>query len=83
MADAERVGVVGLLVLLVVALVRGWLVTARELASTERDRDHWRTTAEAHGPLIKDLASGQEKLVVAMETTNHLLRSLPGDREAS
>lgn len=66
-------------------LVRGQIVTARELNNMKLDRDEWRQIAKEQAPLIANFAAGQEKLTVAIETTNHLLRSLPSpvDREAS
>lgn len=41
--DPSQIGVVGLCVLVMVALARGWLVTRREANDIRHDRDEWRS----------------------------------------
>lgn len=60
--DIERLGVVGLCVLIVVAIARGWLVTSRELANVVHDRDEWRAESR-----LKD-----QQLAVKDEQLGHL-----------
>lgn len=64
-------GVVVLLVGLFWMIARGHLVTRRENDATIADRDMWRETAQALTPVVT-------KVLSESETTNRLLRALPG-----
>lgn len=57
--DPSSVSVVGLCVGIVLAIARGWLVTARELSNVVHDRDEWRAESR-----IKDqqIAEKDEQL---------------------
>lgn len=61
----DGVGTVGTWVLLGVAIMRGWVVTARELANVAHDRDEWRTESRLKDAQIaeKDVQLGHLKEV--------------------
>lgn len=68
------VGVVGLVVGLFWMLATGRLVTRRENDTTVADRDMWREAAQTLTPVVT-------KVLTEAETTNRLLRALPGISE--
>lgn len=70
-AILNGVGVVGLVVGLFWMLATGRLVTRRENDATVADRDMWRETAQTLTPVVT-------KVLTEAETTNRLLRALPG-----
>ena len=55
----ERAGVIGLLILLVVivvlAFVRGWVIPGYVKSDLEKDRDGWKTVSEAIPEAIRGL----------------------------
>lgn len=65
----DGISIVGLVVLLGVALARGWIVTAREHATVIHDRDEWRTESR-----IKDqqLHVRDEEISEKNEQLRHL-----------
>lgn len=67
----DGAGVVALLVGLFWMLATGRLVTRRENDATIADRDMWRETAQTLTPVVT-------KVLSESETTNRLLRALPG-----
>lgn len=70
-AGVNTAGVVALLVGLFRALQSGAIVTRREADGIAADRDMWRDTVTTLTPVVEGVLSRQD-------TTNHLLRSLPG-----
>lgn len=72
---ANGAGVVGLLTGLFWMLATGRIVTRRENEATIADRDMWRDTAQTLTPVVT-------KVLTEAETTNRLLRALPGIAEA-
>jgi hypothetical protein len=68
-----QLGLGGLLTVVVLMILRGELVTRRQLLDTQADRDAWRKASEnAQGGLLK-LGMSIEKVVVLTEATNHAL----------
>lgn len=65
------VGVVGLFAGLFWMLATGRLVTRRECDTIIADRDMWRETAQTLTPVVT-------KVLTEAETSNRLLRALPG-----
>lgn len=63
--------IVVLLIALFYMLATGLLVTRRENNATIADRDMWRETAQTLTPVVA-------KVLQESETTNRLLRALPG-----
>lgn len=74
--DLNGIGVVGIAVLLMLAFIRGWAVTARELANVVRDRDEWRTESRLKDQQIaeKDVQLGH--LAEVGRTVEQLVRGL-------
>ncbi len=70
-ALADGIGTVSIVVLIFWMLVTGRLVTRRENNATIADRDMWRETATTLTPVVT-------KVLTEAETTNRLLRALPG-----
>ncbi len=70
-ALADGIGTVSIIVLIFWMLVTGRLVTRRENNATIADRDMWRETATTLTPVVT-------KVLTEAETTNRLLRALPG-----
>lgn len=67
-------GVLVLLAGMFRALQRGDIVTRREADGITADRDMWRGTAQTLTPVVEKVLAGQD-------TTNRLLRALPGIAE--
>jgi glutamate racemase len=58
-------------VLAVIAFAKGWVWTRAQVADLRADRDMWRDAAQKMVPLA-------ERQLTEAETTNRLLRALPG-----
>lgn len=69
-------GIVGLCLLAVVSFARGWVWTKAQVADLRADRDMWRDTAQTLAPVVA-------QVLTEAETTNRLLRAMPGITEAS
>jgi hypothetical protein len=69
--NLESLGVVGLCVLAVVSFARGWVWTKAQVADLRADRDMWRDTAQTLAPVVA-------QVLTEAETTNKLLRAMPG-----
>ena len=67
----DGVGTVAVIIIVFYLLVSGRLVTRRENDATIADRDMWRETAQTLTPVVT-------KVLTEAETTNRLLRALPG-----
>ena len=70
-------GATGLLVIFVIAILRGMLLPRRTVDDLIKDRDHWR---EAHGTLEHVLTEQNKQIGQLLEyarTTDAILRSLP------
>ncbi len=70
-AFADGIGTVGVIVIVFWMVATGRLVTRRENNATIADRDMWRETATTLTPVVT-------KVLTEAETTNRLLRALPG-----
>ena len=70
------IGVVGICVLILLALARGWLVTGRELANVVHDRDEWRTESRIKDQQIAEQAAQLEHLAEVGRTVEQLARGL-------
>lgn len=68
-------GIISLTTGLFWMLAKGHLITRRENDATIADRDMWRETAQTLTPVVA-------KVLTESETTNRLLRALPGLSEA-
>lgn len=68
-------GVVGLCLLAVLSFARGWVWTKAQVADLRADRDMWRDTAQTLAPVVA-------QVLTEAETTNRLLRAMPGISEA-
>lgn len=62
---------IGLVLIMFWLIASGRLVTRRENDATVADRDMWRETAQTLTPVVA-------KVLTEAETTNRLLRALPG-----
>lgn len=69
--NLESLGVVGLCILAVVSFARGWVWTKAQVADLRADRDMWRDTAQTLAPVVA-------QVLTEAETTNRLLRAMPG-----
>lgn len=69
--NIEGFGVVGLCVLAVLSFARGWVWTKAQVADLRDDRDMWRDTAQTLAPVVA-------QVLTEAETTNRLLRAMPG-----
>lgn len=67
----ESLGVVGLCILAVASFARGWVWTKAQVADLRADRDMWRDTAQTLAPVVA-------QVLTEAETTNKLLRAMPG-----
>jgi len=65
-----------LVALIVLLILRGSLVTRRQLLDVMEDRDKWRTSSEDWQRSSTQLSMSVEKLVVLAETTNHALTEI-------
>lgn len=63
--DPEKVGIVGLCVLIALAYMRGWVVTPRELKQVTQQRDDWKAASATKDVQIaeKDVQLGHLKEV--------------------
>lgn len=71
MVCVNATGVVALFVGLFKGLQSGAIMTRREADGITADRDMWRDTVLTLTPIVEGVLARQD-------TTNHLLRSLPG-----
>lgn len=62
-----------LLAIVVLAILRGNLVPRQQLLDTQADRDKWRETAEKSQAIQTQLGISVEKVLVAVELTNHAI----------
>jgi hypothetical protein len=69
--NLESLGVVGLCILAVISFARGWVWTKAQVADLRADRDMWRDTAQTLAPVVA-------QVLTEAETTNKLLRAMPG-----
>lgn len=69
--NLESLGVVGLCILAVISFARGWVWTKAQVADLRADRDMWRDTAQTLAPVVA-------QVLTEAETTNRLLRAMPG-----
>jgi len=65
--DPSSIGVVGLCVIFVVALARGWIVTRREANDIRHDRDEWRAESRLKDAQIVE----QNKQLDHLEAVGH------------
>lgn len=62
-----------LLAIVVIAILRGNLVPRQQLLDTQADRDKWRETAEKSQLIQTQLGMTVEKVLTAVELTNHAI----------
>jgi hypothetical protein len=62
-----------LVALIVLSILRGGLVPRQQLIDTRADRDKWRETAEKGQAAVMTLGMSVEKILTAVELTNHAI----------
>ena len=62
-----------LVAIVVIAILRGNLVPRQQLLDTQADRDKWREAAEKSQAIQTQLGMSVEKVLVAVELTNHAI----------
>jgi len=75
--DPSSVGVVGLCVLFVLALGRGWIVTRREANDIRHDRDEWRTESRLKDAQLAEKDKQLSHMGEVGRTVDRVMRSLP------
>ena len=75
--DPSSVGVVGLCVLFVLALGRGWIVTRREANDIRHDRDEWRAESRLKDAQLAEKDKQLGHMGEVGRTVDHVMRSLP------
>ena len=74
--DLNGIGVVGLVVLFALALGRGWIVTARELAQATHDRDEWRAESRIKDAQIAERDVQLAHLAEVGHAVNAVMRAI-------
>lgn len=72
----DSIGVVGVVLLVFVALIRGWLVTKREAEQTAHDRDEWRAESRLKDAQIAEKDKQLEHMGEVGRLVKDIMQSL-------